>query len=84
MRLSHLIPLALAAGVSATGKLGFSLGVKNGDGTCKDQSDFEKDFDVLKAHTNIVRTYAADDCDNTLAIIPAAKKKDFKLILGVW
>ncbi|KAK2777372.1 glycoside hydrolase 3 protein, partial [Emmonsiellopsis sp. PD_33] len=67
MRLSTLLPLALTAGplaVSAAGTLGFSLGVKNEDGSCKSQKDFEDDFDVLKAHTKRVRTYAASDCDN--------------------
>ncbi|EAS31500.1 glycosyl hydrolase family 17 [Coccidioides immitis RS] len=86
MRLSTLLPLALAAvpAVSAAGKLGFALGVKNADGSCKSQADFEKDFDVLKAHSNIVRTYAAADCNNAEAIVPAAKKKGFNLVLGVW
>ncbi|KAF3480182.1 beta-glucosidase 4 [Arthroderma uncinatum] len=87
MRFS-VLTLALAAGPiavsAAAGKLGFALGVKNADGTCKKQADFEKDFDVLSAHTNIVRTYAAADCDNTLYIVPAAKKKSFKLVLGIW
>lgn len=86
MRFSTLIPLALAAvpAVSAAGKLGFALGVKNADGSCKTQADFEKDFDVLKAHTDTVRTYSASDCNNAEAIVPAAKKKNFKLILGIW
>ncbi|WEW55802.1 glycoside hydrolase 3 protein [Emydomyces testavorans] len=85
MRFSTLVPLALAAApvVSAAGKLGFALGVKNADGSCKSQADFEKDFDVLKAHSTTVRTYAAADCNNAEAIVPAAKKKGFKLILGV-
>ncbi|EEP81042.1 glycosyl hydrolase family 17 [Uncinocarpus reesii 1704] len=86
MRFSTLLPLALAAvpAVSAVGKLGFALGVKNADGSCKSQADFEKDFDVLKAHADIVRTYAAADCNNAEAIVPAAKKKGFKLVLGIW
>jgi len=87
MRLSTLFPLAIAAGpvaVSAAGNLGFALGVKNADGTCKSQSDFEKDFDVLKAHSNVARTYAASDCKSVDALIPAAKAKNFKLVLGIW
>ncbi|OJD23674.1 hypothetical protein ACJ73_04970 [Blastomyces percursus] len=87
MRLSHLLPLALAAGpavVSAAGTFGFALGVKNPDGTCKTQEDFEADFDVLKAHTKLVRTYSASDCDNALYILPAAANKGFKVVLGIW
>lgn len=87
MRLSTLLSAALVASpiaVSAAGKLGFALGVKNADGTCKQQVDFEKDFDVLKAHTSVVRTYAASDCNSADYIIPAAKKKNFKVVFGVW
>ncbi|OAT03518.1 glucan 1,3-beta-glucosidase, variant [Blastomyces gilchristii SLH14081] len=87
MRLSHLLPLTLAAGpavVSAAGTFGFALGVKNPDGTCKSQKDFEDDFDVLQAHTKLVRTYSASDCDNALFILPAAAKKGFKVVLGIW
>ncbi|PGG96056.1 hypothetical protein AJ79_09744 [Helicocarpus griseus UAMH5409] len=87
MRLSTLLPIALAAGpavVSAAGNFGFALGVKNGDGTCKSQKDFEDDFDVLKAHTHTVRTYSASDCNNVEAIVPAARAKNFKVVLGIW
>ncbi|PGH21508.1 hypothetical protein AJ80_03176 [Polytolypa hystricis UAMH7299] len=87
MRFSSFVPLALAAApvaVSAAGQLGFALGVKNADGSCKAAADFEKDFDVLKAHTNTVRTYAASDCNNAPAIVKAAKSKDFKIIFGIW
>jgi glucan 1,3-beta-glucosidase len=87
MRFTTVVTAALAASpvaVSAIGTLGFALGVKREDGSCKTQADFEKDFDVLKAHTNIVRTYAAADCGNAPAIIPALKKKGFKVVFGIW
>lgn len=87
MRLSTLASAALAASpvaVSAAGRMGFSLGVKNPDGSCKKQSDFEHDFDALKELSTVVRTYSASDCDNPKAILPAAKKKGFKVIIGVW
>lgn len=87
MRFASLISLALAAApavVSAAGTLGFALGDKNADGTCKATSDYEADFDTLKAHTTLVRIYAASDCNCSANILPAAKTKGFKVVLGVW
>jgi len=87
MRFTSLLPLVLAAApvvLSATGNFGFSLGDKNPDGSCKSTSDFEKDFEVLKAHTKVVRTYSASSCFSAANIIPAAKSKGFKVVLGIW
>lgn len=71
---------------AAKGTMGFALGTKNGDGSCKSQSDYESDFDAIKSNTGstLVRGYAAADCNMTLAIMPAAKKKGFKVVLGIW
>lgn len=87
MRVSTVLPFLLAAApaaVSARGTLGFSLGNKNPDGTCKSTSDYEADFDALKSLTDLVRTYSASDCDTAQNILPAAKSKNFKVVLGVW
>jgi len=87
MRFTSLLSLALAAApvaVSAVGNFGFSLGVQNPDGSCKSKSDFENDFDVLQAHTKVVRTYSASNCFSAANIIPAAKSKGFKVVLGIW
>lgn len=86
MRFPTLSTLALAGVASAaTGRLGFSLGVKNADGTCKGVNEFEADFDALKAAgAGVVRTYAASDCNSAALIIPAAKNKGMKVVLGVW
>jgi hypothetical protein len=87
MRFTSLLPLALVAApaaVSAAGNFGFSLGVKNPDGSCKTQSDFEQDFDVLEAHTKVVRTYSASDCSSASNLVAAAKSKGFKVVLGMW
>ena len=79
------------------------------DGTCKNQQDYEDDFDVLSkispnppstplkqldSHTEnlpIVRTYAQIDgaiqnnnCSVSGAILPAAKAKGFKVVIGLW
>ncbi|KAF7137117.1 hypothetical protein CNMCM5793_007181 [Aspergillus hiratsukae] len=87
MRVSTLLPIALAAGTavaSRTGTLGFAIGNKNPNGKCKAQSDYEADFDALKGVTSLVRIYSANDCDTAKNIIPAAKAKNFKVVLGVW
>ncbi|KAI5207346.1 putative glucan 1,3-beta-glucosidase [Aureobasidium subglaciale] len=72
--------------VSAQGILGFALGAKNGDGSCKYQVDYEADFDAIKTHSGstIVRIYSANDCNTAQQILPAARNKGFKVILGVW
>ncbi|KAK2760749.1 glycoside hydrolase 3 protein [Arachnomyces sp. PD_36] len=87
MRFSNIVSLALAAApaaVFAKGTPGFSLGAQNPDGSCKQTTDYEKDFDALKAHTKLVRTYSADQCDTAVNILPAAKNKGFKVVLAVW
>lgn len=87
MRVSGLLPIILAAApavVSARGTLGFSLGDKNPDGTCKSTSDYESDFDSLKGLTSLVRTYSGTECYTPQNIIPAAKNKGFKVVLGIW
>jgi glucan 1,3-beta-glucosidase len=87
MRVSGLLPFILAAApavVSARGTLGFSLGDKNPDGTCKSTSDYEADFDSLKGLSTLVRTYSGSECDTAQNILPAAKNKGFKVVLGIW
>lgn len=81
---------ALAAAVPALaankGQLGFSLGTKKTDGSCKYQADYEADFDAIKSNagSSIVRGYSASDCNNAQYMLPAAKAKGFKVILGIW
>lgn len=88
MRLAHLAPLAFAAPVfSATaGTLGFALGTKLADGTCKSASDYMKDFDAISkaSSSKLVRGYSASDCNHASAILPAAKSKGFQVVLGIW
>ncbi|CAG9995727.1 unnamed protein product [Clonostachys byssicola] len=77
--------LPLISQVSAAGQLGFALGVKHADGSCKYQADYEADFDAIgTAGSSIVRIYSAADCDVTRQILPAAKNKGFKVVLGIW
>ncbi|KAB2575023.1 Glycoside hydrolase family 17 [Lasiodiplodia theobromae] len=89
MRLSTLATTSLAlapAVVSASGTLGFSLGTKLPDGTCKFQADYEKDFDAIStaSGSKLVRGYSVSDCNFAKEILPAAKSKGFKVVLAVW
>lgn len=89
MRFSTIIPLALAAApavVSAAGSLGFALGDKKSDGTCKFQADWAADLKAISSvqTSKIVRTYSASECNTAKEILPAAKAAGFKVILGVW
>ncbi|KAK5675090.1 glycoside hydrolase 3 protein [Elasticomyces elasticus] len=90
MRTTTTIVATLAA-VSTTlaqqkGNLGFALGTKLSDGTCKYTADYEKDFDAISAASGskLVRGYAASDCNCAQQILPAAKSKGFQVILGIW
>jgi glucan 1,3-beta-glucosidase len=86
MRLSPLIPAALAAAplVSAGGILGYALGDKKADGTCKFKADYADDFATLSATSKLVRVYAASDCNTAAEILPAAEAAGFQVILGIW
>jgi glucan 1,3-beta-glucosidase len=89
MHFSTVAPLAFAiapVAVSAAGNLGFALGTKLGDGSCKYQADYESDFKAIAAASSakIVRGYAASDCNNAQYILPAAKAQGFQVILGIW
>ncbi|KAI9800780.1 MAG: glycoside hydrolase 3 protein [Piccolia ochrophora] len=87
MRSVTLLGLALAAAptmVMAGGSLGFAIGTKHNDGSCKYTADYEADFEVLKAHSTVVRGYDADDCNFAQQALPAAKSKGFQIILGIW
>merc|ERR1711988_1829508 len=87
MRVSF--PTALAAfatGTSAAGTLGFALGVKRPDGSCKVTGDYEADFDAIKSSSGStdVRVFDASECDVVAQILPAAQTKGFGVVLGVW
>lgn len=91
MHFVNLASIALAltlAPLCATsrGTLGFALGTKKADGTCKYTADYAADFDAISAASGskIVRGYAASDCNAAQQILPAAKAKGFQVILGVW
>ncbi|KAL4766269.1 1,3-beta-glucanosyltransferase Bgt1 [Aspergillus foveolatus] len=86
MRIAGIIALLAAAmpAVATRGTFGLALGNQNPDSSCKTTDDYKKDFDAIKHLTTLVRTYSASDCDTAKNIIPAAKAKGFKVVLGVW
>ncbi|KAL2871973.1 putative myosin class II heavy chain (MHC) [Aspergillus lucknowensis] len=86
MRVAGPIALLAAAmpALATRGTLGFALGNENPDSTCKSSADYKSDFEAIKHLTTLVRTYSASNCDTAKNIIPAAKEKGFKVVLGVW
>ena len=85
MRVAQIALLAVqAVCASALGQLGFAIGFNTASGACKQQTDFESDFDALKGVTSLVRTYSVSSCNAGAAIVAAAKAKGFKVVLGVW
>jgi len=79
-----LISVSLLGSTNAFGMLGFCLGVKRVDGTCKSQADYEADLAALKPYTDTVRIYALSDCNTLQNIMPAIKSMNFKILLGIW
>ncbi|KAE8446512.1 hypothetical protein EG329_011975 [Mollisiaceae sp. DMI_Dod_QoI] len=84
MQLAALVLAAAPALVAARGSLGFALGDKKADGTCKFQADYAADFKTLGGTSKLVRGYAASDCNTAQEILPAAKAAGFQVILGIW
>jgi exo-beta-1,3-glucanase (GH17 family) len=89
MRFQTVAALALAltpAVSAAAGRLGFALGTKKADGSCKTTADYAADFDAISGASSakVVRGYAASDCDCAKNILPAAKSKGFQVVLGIW
>ncbi|KAI0138123.1 glycoside hydrolase family 17 protein [Hypoxylon sp. NC0597] len=89
MRFSTILSAAAVTGpivASAAGQMGFALGNKKSDGSCKESADYTADFAAISKETGskIVRIYAASDCDVAKLILPAAKTAGFKVILGIW
>ena len=89
MKVPQILELAVIATsglVSAAGTLGFALGTKKPDGSCKYQADYEADFDAIRAASgsSLVRGYSASDCNFAEYALPAAKTRGVKVVLGIW
>src|SRR5262249_54724245 len=78
------LPSALAA--ATAGQLGFAIGSKNPDNSCKSQADFEADMAAIAqaSGAKIIRIYTASECDAASKVLPAAKKQGARVVLGVW
>ncbi|KAG4422093.1 hypothetical protein IFR04_004720 [Cadophora malorum] len=86
---SKSIALALAASFSAVNAYwsGFNVQATLGNGACKTQADWEKDFTTMKslpgAYTSM-RVYASSDCNTLANAVPAAIKTGGTILVGVW
>ncbi|ETN36586.1 uncharacterized protein HMPREF1541_08864 [Cyphellophora europaea CBS 101466] len=83
--------LAAPAAVAARGTLGFAVGNTTPDNKCKTTSDYEKDFEAIKANSEakLIRTYSNTDsfgnpCDTAGQILPAAKDAGLQVLVGMW
>lgn len=70
----------------SAGMLGFALGNKRVDGSCKSTADYQEDLHAIKENSGsrIVRLYSAAECDSALQLLPAARSQGFQVLLGVW
>ena len=87
MRFTAVLPVALAvvpAAVSATGQVGFAVGTRNADNSCKSTSDYLADFAALQGLTKLVRGYDTSDCNFAQNILPACQQTGFQVMLGIW
>ncbi|EMG48392.1 BGL2 Glucan 1 [Candida maltosa Xu316] len=82
MKLTYL-PF-LVASVAAIGELGFNIGTKNNDGTCKDANAYTSDLNRIKGYASSVKIFSTSDC-NTLQILgPVADNAGVGIHVGVW
>ena len=70
----------------SAGTLGFALGNKRVDGSCKSTADYREDLHAIKENSGseMVRLYSAAECDSAAQLLPAARAQGFKVLLGVW
>ena len=78
--------LASLSSTTATGQLGFALGVKQPNGACKSQADYAADMDAIRrsSGSSLVRIFDTSECDVAAQMLPAAKSKGFQAVLGIW
>ena len=84
---SYVLALAaLLTGANAYWK-GFNIQATLADGSCKTQSDWENDFNLMKSLTGdftSMRVYASSDCNTLANAVPAAIATGGQILVGVW
>ncbi|SZF00783.1 unnamed protein product [Blumeria hordei] len=86
MQLSTYLAVAVSVGSSNALYQGFNAQVRNTDGSCKKQSDWERDFNTtlgLPGNFNSLRLFSALDCDAINLIAPAAIATGGKVLAGI-
>jgi len=81
--------LALAATLTKANAYykGFNNQATLADGSCKGQSDWENDFNIMKnlpGGFTTMRVYASSDCNTLANAVPAAVATGGQILVGVW
>jgi len=89
MRFSSTAAVVAAASpavVSAMGTMGWAVGTKHPDGTCKNADDYVTDFQKIESvsGSKLVRGYSASDCNSVKGMVEAAKRTGFQVLPGIW
>lgn len=82
-----VLALGYCSGVHGSGGiLGFALGNRRVDGSCKITADYQEDLHAIQKNSGsgLVRLYSAAECDSAAQLLPAARTQGFKVLLGVW
>ncbi|CCU82693.1 unnamed protein product [Blumeria hordei] len=86
MHLSTYVGIAISVGLSNALSQGFNVQVRNTDGSCKTQADWEADFNTvlsLPGNFNTLRLFSLLECDAISIIAPAAIATGGKVLAGV-
>ncbi|CAD6506405.1 BgTH12-07331 [Blumeria graminis f. sp. triticale] len=86
MLLSTYVGIAISIGSSNALIQGFNAQVRNTDGSCKTQSDWEADFNTtlsLPGNFDSLRLFSLLECDAISVIAPAAIATGGKVLAGV-
>ncbi|CAD6506442.1 BgTH12-07368 [Blumeria graminis f. sp. triticale] len=86
MQLSTYLAVAISVGSSNALYQGFNAQVRNSDGSCKKQADWEADFNTtlsLPGNFNSLRLFSSLECDAINLIAPAAIVTGGKVLAGI-
>ncbi|CCU82697.1 CELP0032 Effector like protein [Blumeria hordei DH14] len=86
MHLSTYVGIAISVGLANALSQGFNAQVRNTDGSCKTQADWEEDFNKIRSlpgNFNSLRLFSLLECDAISIIAPAAIATGGKVLAGV-